>query len=97
MHFYQIMLSLDGYTSVRKFYSFMMFNLVIDAVILLLNCFVLIFCLHMHLTSHTLVSLSPNWEALMMQCVTYFPPTSEICSSKPGPFVGKLLTDAQQF
>ena len=44
-------LSIDSYSPVNKFYSFIIFSLLIDTVILLLNSLVLILYLYIHFLS----------------------------------------------
>ena len=43
--------SIDNHSPINKFYSFIIFSLLINAVILLLNCLVLILCLYVHFLS----------------------------------------------
>ena len=49
LHNYDI--SIDIYSPINKFYSFIIFSLLINAVILLLNCLVVILYLYIHLLS----------------------------------------------
>ena len=57
MYFYLIVLS--PVTAIYKFYSFITFNLLINAVNLLLNCLVLIPCLYIHLSLSNFVARVP--------------------------------------
>ena len=50
MHFY-CSFSIDSYSSINKFYSFIIFSVLIITVILLLNCLVLILYLYIHFLS----------------------------------------------
>ena len=43
--------SIDSYSPINKFYSFVLFSVLINAVILLLNCLVLILYLYIHFLS----------------------------------------------
>ena len=52
------LISFESYTSVKKFYSFITFNLLIEAVILLLNRLVLILCPHSCVLFYMLSSLA---------------------------------------
>ena len=47
-----IAISVGSYTSIKKFYRLMTFGLLINTVILLLNCPVSICCLNIHFLSH---------------------------------------------
>ena len=51
-------LSIDRYTLINKFYSFINFTLLINAVDLLLNCLVLILCLYIHFLTLKCYSLA---------------------------------------
>ena len=52
IHFYTIVFfSIDSYSPINKFYSFIIFSLLINAVMLLLNCLVLILYLYIHFLS----------------------------------------------
>ena len=44
-------ISIDGYSIINKLYSFIFFSLLINAVILLLNCLVLVLYLYIHFLS----------------------------------------------
>ena len=44
-------ISIDSYSPINKVYSFIIFSLLINAVILLLNCLVLILYLYIHFLS----------------------------------------------
>ena len=44
-------ISIDSYSPVNKIYTYIIFSLLINVVILLLNCLVLIFYLYMHFLS----------------------------------------------
>ena len=44
-------ISIDSYSPINKIYTFIIFSLLINVVILLLNCLVLIFYLYMHFLS----------------------------------------------
>ena len=62
MYFYIIVLK---YSPVNKFYSFIIFSLLINAVILLLNCLVFILYLSLHTFSFSLTLFSlliPHWH-----------------------------------
>ena len=48
---YNCAISIDKYSPINKFYSFIIFSLLINAVILLLNCLVLILYLYIHFLS----------------------------------------------
>ena len=48
---YNYAISIDSYSPMNKFYSFIFFSLLINAVILLLNCLVLVLYLYIHLLS----------------------------------------------
>ena len=43
--------SIDSYSAINKFYSFIIFSVLINPVILLLNCFVFILYLYTHFLS----------------------------------------------
>ena len=59
---------IDSYSLVSKFYSFIIFNLLINAVILLLNCLVLILYLYIHFLSlrHYFLYLSIIWTFIYL-------------------------------
>ena len=46
-----VLFSIDIYSTVNKFYGFIIFSLLINAVILLLNCLVLLLYLYIHFLS----------------------------------------------
>ena len=59
MHF-NIIVLFDSYSSTTKFYSFIIYSLLINAVMLLLNCLVLILYLYIHFLSLTCYFLYLN-------------------------------------
>ena len=56
-------ISIDSYTSIDKCYSFIIFSLLINAVIFLLNCdvFILYFYIHFHYFRHYFLNFNIIW------------------------------------
>ena len=64
-------ISIDSYSPVNKFYSFIIFSLLINLVILLLNCLVLILYLYIHFISfYTLIARLKHYLELYITDTT---------------------------
>ena len=61
-------ISIDSYSPINKFYSFIIFSLLINAVILLMNCLVLILHLYIHFLSlrHYFLYLNIIWTFICL-------------------------------
>ena len=76
MYFYIhviVLFSIDIYSPVNKFYSVIIFSLLINVVILLLNCLVLIVYLYIHFLSlkHYFLYLNISWTLVLHKTPIY--------------------------